>query len=75
MDAEPLEGHPVKVNGTGHLIPVTEDNIGHYDDDTAHHDLPIPVLSSSESATRKKAIICMTFITVRKEAGEEYFKS
>lgn len=62
-----LEGHPVKVNGTGHLIPITDvidydEAIGHLP--MEHHDLPVP----PDATARHKAIIFMTFIIVR-----EYF--
>lgn len=60
-----LEGHPVRVNGTGHLIPVTDDVI-HYDEALGHlpmeHDLPVP----ASSRNRHKAILFMALIIVRK---------
>lgn len=71
-DPDLLEGHPVQVNGTGHLIPVTD--IVEYDDvlgpKAVQHDLPEPVLlttpDDSNERAKHKAILFMALINVRK---------
>lgn len=63
-DGDMLEGHPVRVNGTGHFIPVTD--VVHYDEAIGHlpmeHDLPVP----DSARNRHKAILFMALIIVRK---------
>lgn len=67
----PLEGHPVKVNATGHLIPVTD--VIDYDEAIGHlpveHDLPVP----PDSAAKHKAIIFMIFIIIRELKVSQIF--
>lgn len=63
-ETEPLHGHPVRFNLSGHIIPVTEMN--DYVDDglaPAHHDLPVPQEYSSNAA-KHRAIIFMALINV-----------
>lgn len=65
-EGEILEGHPVKVNGSGHFIPVTD--VIHYDEALGHlpmehHDLPVP---PPNARAKHKAILFMAFIIVRK---------
>lgn len=64
-DADFLEGHPVKVNGTGHLIPITD--VIDYDEAIGHlpmeHDLPVP---PADARAKHKAILFMALIIVRK---------
>lgn len=67
-DPEFLEGHPVKVNATGHLIPITD--TVHYDDLLDHepveHDLPVP----PNARAKHKAILFMALIIIRKYTGD-----
>lgn len=64
-EAEFLEGHPVRINATGHLIPVP--HMTNYDDMEGHlpmdHDLPVPKASANDRA-KHKAILFMAFICV-----------
>lgn len=66
IETEPLQGHPVRFNLTGHIIPVTEMN--EYIDGSlspAEHDLPIPNIFV-DSKFKHNAIAFMAFINVGK---------
>lgn len=66
-----LEGHPVRVNGTGHLIPVTD--FVEYDEvlgpKAVFHDLPEPetaVRERNNERAKHKAILFMGLVSVGK---------
>ncbi|KAL9893652.1 palmitoyltransferase ZDHHC16 [Glossina fuscipes fuscipes] len=67
-ELEPLEGHPVKINLSGHLIPVT--HLNEYDEDIwpAHHDLPTPANAVDANSPyvlgRRRALWFMAFINL-----------
>ncbi|KAJ6640315.1 Palmitoyltransferase ZDHHC16 [Pseudolycoriella hygida] len=65
LETEPLEGHPIRFNLSGHIIPVTEMN--EYGDEgiiqAIHDDLPIPH-ELTNNAAKHRAIIFMAFICV-----------
>uniref|UniRef100_A0A1A9X411 Palmitoyltransferase n=1 Tax=Glossina brevipalpis TaxID=37001 RepID=A0A1A9X411_9MUSC len=68
-EVEPLEGHPVKINLSGHIIPVT--HLNEYDEDVllpAQHDLPTPAnavyANSPYILARRRALWFMAFINV-----------
>lgn len=65
LDAEPLVGHPIRFNLSGHIIPVTEMN--EYSEggieEARHDDLPVPHELAS-NRTKRRAIVFMAFINV-----------
>lgn len=64
VETEPLQGHPVKYNLTGHIIPITE--INEYNDNgylPAKHDLPVPK-NLENYAVKRRAVVFMAFINV-----------
>uniref|UniRef100_A0A7G3AM91 Palmitoyltransferase n=1 Tax=Lutzomyia longipalpis TaxID=7200 RepID=A0A7G3AM91_LUTLO len=64
FETEPLEGHPVRFNISGHALPITEMN--EYGEDgimPAHHELPVPH-ELSNNAAKHRAIIFMAIINV-----------
>uniref|UniRef100_A0A182RQF1 Palmitoyltransferase n=1 Tax=Anopheles funestus TaxID=62324 RepID=A0A182RQF1_ANOFN len=63
-EMEPLQGHPVRFNLSGHIIPVTEMNDYEHDGMApAEHDLPIPH-PSHRMGTIHGAILFMALINV-----------
>uniref|UniRef100_A0A6B2E9F6 Palmitoyltransferase n=1 Tax=Phlebotomus kandelakii TaxID=1109342 RepID=A0A6B2E9F6_9DIPT len=63
-ETEPLEGHPVRFNISGHALPITEMN--EYGEDgvlPVHHDLPVPH-ELANNAAKHRAIIFMSIINV-----------
>ncbi|XP_055381447.1 palmitoyltransferase ZDHHC16 [Condylostylus longicornis] len=63
-ETEPLIGHPVKFNLTGHVIPITD--VLNYEDlgiEPKKHDLPIPV-EGTRTSSEKRAITFMAFVCV-----------
>lgn len=64
VETEPLEGHPIRFDLSGRIIPVTEMNL--YGEDgivAVDHNLPVPHEFSSNAA-KHRAIIFMAFICV-----------
>uniref|UniRef100_A0A1A9VAV3 Palmitoyltransferase n=1 Tax=Glossina austeni TaxID=7395 RepID=A0A1A9VAV3_GLOAU len=68
-ELEPLEGHPVKINLSGHIIPVT--HLNEYDEDIllpAQHDLPTPAYAVDANSpyvlARRRALWFMAFINL-----------
>uniref|UniRef100_A0A1I8MF10 Palmitoyltransferase n=1 Tax=Musca domestica TaxID=7370 RepID=A0A1I8MF10_MUSDO len=68
-ETEPLEGQPVKLNLSGHIIPVT--HLNEYDEDLllpAQHNLPTPAelyeANSAHIASRRRALWFMAFMCV-----------
>ncbi|EAA09699.3 palmitoyltransferase ZDHHC16 [Anopheles arabiensis] len=63
-EMEPLQGHPVRFNLSGHIIPVTEMNDYEHDGMApAEHDLPIPH-PNDRTETIHGAILFMALINV-----------
>uniref|UniRef100_A0AAG5D277 Palmitoyltransferase n=1 Tax=Anopheles atroparvus TaxID=41427 RepID=A0AAG5D277_ANOAO len=63
-EVEPLQGHPVRFNLSGHIIPVTEMN--DYENDgmaPAKHDLPVPH-ANHRADTIRGVILFMALINV-----------
>ncbi|GAB0087366.1 Palmitoyltransferase [Sergentomyia squamirostris] len=64
FETEPLEGHPVRFNISGHALPITEMN--EYGEDglqPVQHNLPVPHELANDAA-KHRAIIFMAIINV-----------
>lgn len=63
-ETEPLEGQPVKLNISGHIIPVT--HLNEYDEDVllpAQHNLPTPAdVVDSNAISKRRALVFMAFM-------------